>query len=103
MKKLSGKWYNLQKIAIQYDNLQKKCDSLQFANMALCLICIILKEIQKSNTFRLCFTCEQGSHIGCRPGPMIKQNGLIIKAFVFVLVQPVRSQIVASGGEHNIL
>ena len=38
VKKLSGKWYNLQKIAIQYDNLQKKCDSLQFANMALCLI-----------------------------------------------------------------
>ena len=66
------------KIAIQYDNLQKKCDSLQFANMALCLICIILKEIQKSNTFRLCFTCEQGSHIGCRPGPIIKQNELII-------------------------
>ena len=78
VKKLSGKRYNFQKIAIRYDNLQKKCDSLQFANMALCLICIILKEIQKSNTFRLCFTCEQGSHIGCRPGPMIKQNELII-------------------------
>ena len=61
------------KIAIRYDNLQKKCDSLQFANMAQRFICIIFKEIQKSNTFRLMyFTYEQGSHIGYRPGPMIK-------------------------------
>ena len=64
VKKLSGKWYNLQKIAIRYENLQNKCDLLQFANMALCLICIIVEEIQKPNTFRLCFIYEQGSHIG---------------------------------------